>query len=104
MDWLFLIAGGIFEIVWATALKYANGFSKLYPSIITVIGMIISFAFLSISLKTLPIGTAYSVWTGIGAIGTVIVGILLFGESHSIMRMIYIALVISGIVGLKLTS
>lgn len=104
MDWLFLIAGGIFEIVWATALKYANGFSKLYPSIITIIGMIISFAFLSISLKTLPIGTAYSVWTGIGAIGTVIVGILLFGESHSMIRIVYITLVISGIVGLKFTS
>lgn len=104
MAWIYLLLGGIFEIVWATALKYAEGFSKLYPSIITVVGMIFSFAFLSISLKTLPMGTAYSVWTGIGAVGTVIIGIVVFGEPHSIMRIAFIVLVISGIVGLKLTA
>jgi quaternary ammonium compound-resistance protein SugE len=104
MAWLYLVVAGIFEVVWATSLKYTDGFTKLYPSIITIVGMIISFMFLSISLKTLPLGTAYAIWTGIGAIGTVIIGILMFGEPQSIARILFVVLIISGIVGLKLTS
>lgn len=104
MSWLYLVIAGIFEVIWATSLKYTEGFTKLYPSIITIIGMIISFGFLSISLKTLPLGTAYAIWTGIGAIGTVIVGILLFGEPQSILRILFVMLIITGIIGLKITS
>lgn len=104
MAWLYLVVAGIFEVIWATSLKYTDGFTKLYPSIITIIGMIISFGFLSISLKTLPLGTAYAIWTGIGAIGTVIVGILLFGEVQSVARILFVVLIICGIIGLKLTS
>lgn len=104
MAWLYLIVAGIFEVVWATTLKYTNGFTKLYPSIITLIAMSVSFIFLSISLKYLPMGTAYAVWTGIGAVGAVILGMLFFGESQSIMRLLFVGLIITGIVGLKVTS
>lgn len=104
MEWIYLVVAGFFEMGWAIGLKYSQGFSKIIPSILTVIGMIASFYFLSLSLKNLPIGTAYAIWTGIGTIGTVILGIILFKEPINIMRMVCITVIVLGIVGLKLTS
>lgn len=104
MSWLYLIIAGVFEVVWAAGLKYSNGFTRLYPSLITVIGMIISFYFLSLATKTLPIGTAYAIWTGIGALGSIIVGIILFKEPFSLLRVLFLLLILIGILGLKLTS
>ncbi|HZK83546.1 MAG TPA: quaternary ammonium compound efflux SMR transporter SugE [Desulfosporosinus sp.] len=102
MEWLYLAVAGIFEVEWAIGLKYSEGFTKITPSILTLAGMIASFYFLSLSLKTLPIGTAYAIWTGIGTVGTVILGTVLFKEPFDIMRIFCIALIISGITGLKL--
>jgi len=104
MSWLILFFAGLFEVVWATGLKYTEGFTRLWPSVITVAMMIVSFGLLSVAMKSLPLGTAYAVWTGIGAIGTVIVGIVLFGESASVLRLLCVLLIVSGIVGLKLVS
>lgn len=104
MAWLFLIIAGVFEVVWASFLKLSEGFSKLNYSIYTIIGMIISFFFLAQATKTLPIGTAYAIWTGIGAVGAVIAGIILFGESMTPARGIFICLLLIGIIGLKFTS
>ncbi len=104
MAWVYLIIAGIFEVVWATGLKFTNGFSRLYPSIITIAGMLISFYLLALATKTLPIGTGYAIWTGIGAAGAVIAGILFFNESVSPARVFFLLLVLTGIVGLKLTS
>lgn len=104
MEWFYLVLAGAFEIEWAIGLKYSQGFTKLIPSILTILGMIASFYFLSLSLKTLPIGTAYAIWTGIGTIGTTILGVILFKEAIDIMRIICILLIVSGIIGLKLTS
>ncbi len=104
MPWLSLAVAGLFEIAWAVGLKYTKGFTVLWPSIGTIVAMGISFTFLSIALKTLPIGTAYAVWTGIGAVGTVILGIALFGEPVTLMRILCIALIVLGILGLKLSS
>ena len=104
MAWIFLIIAGIFETAWAIGLKYTVGFTKLYPSIWTVISMILSLYFLSLSLKTLPIGTAYAVWTGIGALGAFIFGILLFKEPMEFWRIFFISLLIISLVGLKSTS
>lgn len=104
MAWVFLVIAGIFEVVWAIGLKYTEGFSKLIPSAITVAGMAISFYFLSMAVKTLPIGTAYAIWTGIGAAGAVILGIILFGEPRSMLRLMFVAFILIGIIGLKATS
>lgn len=104
MHWIYLIIAGLFEIVWATSMKYSEGFTKLYPTIITIIGMIISFYFLAQATKTLPLGTAYAVWTGIGALGAVIVGIILFKEPTTVMRLAFVGCLLVGIVGLKLTA
>lgn len=104
MAWLYLFIAGIFEIVWAIALKYSEGFSKFWPSAITIVGMAISIYFLAISLKTLPIGVAYSIWTGIGAIGTVVLGIILFDESKEILKIVFVLMIVCGIVGLKLVT
>ncbi|WP_026677830.1 quaternary ammonium compound efflux SMR transporter SugE [Fictibacillus gelatini] len=93
MAWVFLIIAGIFECVWAVSLKYTHGFTRLMPSLITIVGMIISFYFLSQSLKSLPIGTAYAIWTGIGAIGTVIVGMVALGEPHNLLRILFLLLI-----------
>lgn len=101
MPWLYLIIAGIFEIVWASMLKLSEGFSKLNYTLFTVAGMFISFYFLAQATKTLPIGTSYAIWTGIGAIGAAIVGIVFFGESITLVRGIFIALLLVGIVGLK---
>lgn len=104
MKWVYLVIAGIFEVGWAIGLKYSQGFTKTMPSILTLIGMIASFYFLSLSIKTLPLGTAYAIWTGIGTVGTVILGIILFKEPFDTIRMICIVLIVSGIIGLKLTS
>lgn len=101
MSWIYLIIAGLFEVVWAIGLKYTVGFTKLIPSMVTVIGMIISFYFLALATKTLPIGTAYAVWTGIGAVGTVILGMILFNEPKALTRLLFLGLIIIGIVGLK---
>ncbi len=104
MAWFTLVIAGILEVGWAIGLKYSDGFSKPIPSILTVIGMILSFFMLSISLKTLPVGTAYTIWTGIGAVGTAILGMILFQEPRDTARIICMMLIVAGIIGLKLTS
>ena len=104
MAWIFLFIAGLFEIGWAIGLKYTGGFTKLWPSIGTIIAMIISFYFLSTAVKSIPIGTGYAVWTGIGAVGTALLGIILFGESKEFIRIFCILLIIVGIVGLKIFS
>ena len=104
MAWLYVFVAGLFEVSWAIGLKYTEGFSKFWPSIGTVSAMIVSLFLLSVALKTLPIGTAYAVWTGIGAAGTAVVGIILFGESRELLRLLCILLIVAGIAGLKLMS
>lgn len=104
MAWIYLAVAGLFECAWAIGLKYTDGFTKLVPSLLTVSAMIVSFWLLSIAMKTIPIGTAYAVWTGIGAVGVAILGMFLFGESRDIMRVICLLLIISGLVGLRLVS
>ena len=104
MNWIILFIAGFFETAWAISMKYSDGFTKLYPSILTIITMAISVFLLSISLKTLPVGTAYAVWTGIGAVGTAILGIILFGESKELIRIGFIFLIIVGIIGLRIYS
>lgn len=102
--WIYLLIASFFEISWAVGLKYADGFSKIIPSIWTVITMLLSFVFLSQAVKTLPIGTAYAIWTGIGAAGTAFYGIMFFDESKELIRIICLLLIISGVIGLKFTS
>jgi len=104
MAWIYLFIAGLFEIGWAVGLKYTEGFTKLWPSVITIATMILSFYFLSSAVKTIPIGTAYAIWTGIGAVGTAILGIILFDESKEFIRIIFIMLIVIGIVGLKFFS
>lgn len=102
MSWLLLLLAGLFEIVWAFGLKYSEGFTRLGPSLGTIIALIISLSLLGLSLKELPLGTAYAVWSGIGALGTVTLGIFLFGESASLWRLTCVGLIVMGIIGLKL--
>jgi quaternary ammonium compound-resistance protein SugE len=104
MAWLVLFIAGVFEVVWAIALKYSDGFTKLWPSVIFGVAAWLSFAFLSQALKTIPIGTAYAIWTGIGAVGVAIIGIAWFKEPAELARVACIALIVAGIVGLKLTA
>ena len=104
MPWCYLIIAGFFEIAWAVGLKYTVGFTRLIPSIITIISYIASLIFLSFAIKSIPIGTGYAVWTGIGAVGTAILGIILFGESRELARIMCIFLIITGIVGLKILA
>ncbi|MFY1957150.1 quaternary ammonium compound efflux SMR transporter SugE [Achromobacter xylosoxidans] len=104
MTWIILILAGLFEIVWAVGLKYTHGFTRLTPSLVTVGGMLISFWLLAVAMKTLPLGTAYAVWVGIGTIGAFVAGIILFGESISWLRIVSVALIVLGLIGLKLTS
>jgi quaternary ammonium compound-resistance protein SugE len=101
MYWYILFIAGLFEVVWAAALKMSEGFSKLWPSVITVVGMTISVVLLAIAMKKLPLGTAYAVWTGIGAAGTVIVGIILWKESVALPRLLFLSMILAGIIGLK---
>lgn len=104
MAWIYLIIAGLFECGWAIGLKYTDGFTRLTPSLLTVAAMAISFWLLSVAMKSIPIGTAYAVWTGIGAVGVAIMGMILFGESRDILRILCLLLIVSGIIGLKLLS
>jgi quaternary ammonium compound-resistance protein SugE len=104
MHWVVLFVAGLFEIAWAIGLKYTEGFSKLWPSVFTIVCMIISMGLLAYAVKHLPIGTAYAIWTGIGAVGTAVLGIILFNESKELVRIFFILLIVVGIVGLKLFS
>jgi quaternary ammonium compound-resistance protein SugE len=104
MSWLFLFVAGLFEIGWAIGLKYTEGFTRLVPSILTVTAMTLSILLLGLALRTLPVGTAYAVWTGIGAVGTAVLGIYLFGEPAGAARLASIGMIVAGIVGLKLVT
>ncbi|MDV2455913.1 quaternary ammonium compound efflux SMR transporter SugE [Acinetobacter towneri] len=104
MAWIMLILAGIFEVVWAYSMKLSDGFSKLTPSIITLFFMILSFALLAYAMRSLPLGTAYTIWTGIGAVGSFLVGIFVLGEPASAMRMLAAVLIISGLVLMKISS
>lgn len=104
MNWIWLCIAGILEIFWAVGMKYSHGFTRLIPSLLTVAAMLASLGCLALAMRTLPLGTAYAVWTGIGTVGTVIVGMIFFGESTAILRILCLLLIVSGIVGLKLLS
>ncbi len=104
MNWVILIVAGVFETGWAIGLKYTEGFTRLWPTVWTVLSMIVSLWLLGIAVKSLPIGTAYGVWVGVGAVGTLILGIVLLGEPVNLPRMLSAALIIAGIVGLKLSA
>ena len=104
MAWIMLILAGIFEVVWAYSMKLSDGFSKLTPSIITLFFMILSFALLAYAMRSLPLGTAYTIWTGIGVVGSFLVGIFILGEPASAMRMLAAVLIISGLVLMKISS
>ncbi|MFA5683299.1 MAG: quaternary ammonium compound efflux SMR transporter SugE [Lysobacteraceae bacterium] len=104
MAWILLVIAGLFEVGWAIGLKYAEGFTRLWPSVWTVASMAISMYLLALAMKSLPIGTAYAVWVGIGAVGTAILGIFLFDEAASVGRLLSLLLIVAGIVGLKLAS
>ena len=102
--WFYILIAAVFEVGWAIGLKYTDGLTKLWPSLGTIVAMLLSFWFLAQGTKTLPIGTAYGVWTGIGAIGTAVLGMILFQESKELIRIFCILLIVSGVVGLKLVS
>ena len=102
MNWFVLILAGLFEIGWAIGLKYTEGFTRLWPSVATGLSMIVSVGLLGLAMMSLPMGTAYAIWVGIGAVGTVLIGIILFDEPANTLRMVSLALIVAGIVGLKL--
>ena len=104
MAWIYLTVAGLFEIGWAIGLKYTDGFTRLLPSLCTLASMILSIVLLGLALRTLPVGTAYAVWTGIGAVGTAALGIYLFAEPATVARLVCIGLILSGIIGLKLVT
>lgn len=104
MQWLVLVIAGLFEIAWAIGLKYTEGFSRLWPTLGTLAALGISFVLLGMAMKTLPVGTAYAIWVGIGAVGTALLGILLFGEAATPLRLTSLGLITAGIIGLKLAS
>lgn len=104
MPWVILIIAGLFEVGWAIGLKYTEGFTRLWPSIGTVTAMVVSVGLLGLAMRDLPVGTAYAVWTGVGAVGTAILGIFLFGDSASAARVACLALIAGGIIGLKIVS
>lgn len=104
MAWLYLTVAGLLEVAWAIGLKYTDGFTRVWPSLGTVLAMVLSVLFLGLALKSLPVGTAYAVWTGIGAVGTVILGIVLFAEPATAVRLVCVGLILAGIVGLKLVT
>lgn len=104
MAWVILVVAGLLEVGWAIGLKYTEGFTRFWPTVGTVLAMIVSLWLLGIAMKTLPVGTAYSVWVGVGAVGTVLLGIMLLGEPSNAARLISVVLIISGIVGLKLAT
>ncbi|CRM88511.1 MULTISPECIES: quaternary ammonium compound efflux SMR transporter SugE [Pseudomonas] len=104
MSWIILFFAGLFEVGWAVGLKYTDGFSKPLPTALTIVAMAISLGLLGLAVKELPLGTAYAVWTGVGAVGTVIAGIVLFGESMALFRLASVALIICGLIGLKIST
>ena len=104
MAWIVLVVAGLFEVCWAIGLKYTDGFTRLWPSVGTATAMVISVVLLGWAMRTLPVGTAYAVWTGIGAVGTVLLGIVLFGEPATVARLVCVGLVVAGILGLKLVT
>jgi quaternary ammonium compound-resistance protein SugE len=104
MAWTALVVAGLLEIGWATGLKYTQGFTRLWPSLGTGLAMVLSFGLLSYALRTIPVGTGYAVWTGIGAAGTAILGMTFLGESREVLRMVCIGLIVAGVVGLRLVS
>ena len=104
MNWVILVLAGLFEIGWAIGLKYTDGFTRLWPTVGTVVAMAISLGLLGIAMKSLPVGTAYAVWVGVGAVGTAILGIVLLGEPANAGRMVSLGLIVAGIIGLKLAS
>jgi quaternary ammonium compound-resistance protein SugE len=104
MAWVTLFVAGLFEVGWAIGLKYTEGFTKVWPTVLTVLSMILSLWLLGLALKTLPVGTAYAIWTGVGTVGTAILGMILFGESTAALRLACIALIVAGILGLKLVT
>lgn len=104
MAWIILIIAGLFEVGWAVGLKYTEGFTRMVPTGLTIISMIVSLGLLGIALRTLPLGTAYAIWTGVGTVGTAILGMALFGEPAQVMRILCIGLIVAGIVGLKLVT
>ncbi|GAU07483.1 quaternary ammonium compound efflux SMR transporter SugE [Desulfoplanes formicivorans] len=104
MNWTILVLAGLFETGWAIGLKFTHGFTRLWPTVWTILAMVVSLWLLGIAVKSLPVGTAYTVWVGVGAIGTVILGIMLFGEPANIGRLISIGLIVAGIIGLKVAS
>ena len=104
MPWFVLVCAGLLEVGWALGLKYTDGFTRPWPTAATVVALVLSVALLSVAVRDLPLGTAYAVWTGIGTVGTVIVGIVLFGESMGVLRMVCLGAIVAGIVGLKVVS
>ena len=104
MAWFMLVVAGLVEVIWASSMKQSHGFTRVIPSVITIVGMIVSFALLSFSMRTLPLGTAYTVWTGIGAVGAFAVGIAFYGEPLNFMRILAAGLIVSGLVLMKLSS
>lgn len=104
MSWLILFLAGLFEVVWAIGLKYTEGFTRLWPSVGTLVAMVVSVGLLGLAMRHLPVGTAYAVWVGVGAVGTVIMGIILFNEPATAARLASMGLIVAGIVGLKLAS
>ena len=104
MSWIILFFAGLFEVGWAVGLKYTEGFTRPLPTALTVAAMLASLGLLGIAMKELPLGTAYAIWTGVGAIGTVIAGVILFGESMALMRIASVALILCGLVGLKISA
>lgn len=104
MAWVILVVAGLFEVGWAIGLKYTEGFTRLWPTVWTVLAMVVSLWLLGIAMKSLPVGTAYSVWVGVGAVGTVILGIVLLGDPVNAARIISVALIIAGIIGLRLAT
>jgi quaternary ammonium compound-resistance protein SugE len=104
MAWIYLLIAGLLEIGWAIGLKFSDGFSRLWPSLATIVAMILSLGFLALAIRELPVGTAYAVWTGIGTVGTVMLGISLFGEPANVARLACMGLILAGIIGLKLAA
>jgi quaternary ammonium compound-resistance protein SugE len=104
MSWIILVVAGLFEIGWAIGLKYTEGFTRLWPSLGTIVAMIVSLSLLGVAMKSLPVGTSYAVWVGVGAVGTAILGIVLLGEPATAARLVSLALIIAGIIGLKLSA
>lgn len=104
MAWTYLLVAALFEICWAIGLKYTQGFTKLWPSVLTIAAMVVSLFFLALAVRTIPVGTGYAVWTGIGAVGTATLGIILFAEPLTAWRIVCLLLIVSGVVGLKFTA